>query len=230
MCIPGAATLAACEAKPDNSSMRQFALILAGGRSKRMGRPKEWLPFRGTTLLGHLAGTLHAAGATVAVVARDATQALPELPLDTVVAFDAEGPPGPLRGLVGGLDRLTASGRLGADDAVFLCACDAPFVSPPLLQSLADRLLAAPDSLAAVLRSAGKRQPFSALYRPAVLPLAVELLRQGNRSLQALLDRLPLTTLDADAWPAEDPRRLGLLDFDTPADYLQHLDRIPPSS
>ncbi len=195
-----------------------------------MGRAKEWLPFRSTTLLGHLAGTFASAGVTVVVVARDGAQALPELPPGTAVLLDAEGPPGPLRGLVGGLPHGAPRGPNGPGDAAFLCACDAPFAGPLLARTLAEALAAAPEALAAVLVSQGHRQPLGALYRPAVLPVAQELLRSGVSSLQALLDRLPLVTLDADAWPAEDPRRLGLLDFDTPAAYLQHRDRNPPSS
>ena len=33
-------------------------IVLCGGQSSRMGRPKAWLPFAGTTLLGHVAGSL----------------------------------------------------------------------------------------------------------------------------------------------------------------------------
>ncbi len=39
--------------------MRRFVsgLVLAAGASTRLGQPKQLLPFRSTTLLGHVSGT-----------------------------------------------------------------------------------------------------------------------------------------------------------------------------
>ena len=62
---------------PDKESMRLGALILAGGRSRRMGRPKESLPLGDTTMLGWQCRTLLACAAPVVVIGRGAGQQLP---------------------------------------------------------------------------------------------------------------------------------------------------------
>lgn len=203
-----------------------FALILAGGRSERMGQPKEWLPFGGTTLLGCVVQALANAGLPVTVVARDPSQALPDLPAGTSIARDAPGPAGPLRGLVGGLQQLQQ--HLRAADLVFVAACDAPFGGPALAQELATALASAPDALAAAVLRQGHRQPLGALYRPAVLSAAVTLLAAGVGSLQALLDQVPHVLLRGDDWPADDPRRRAFIDLDTWAEYVQHRPGEPP--
>ena len=113
---------------PDKTAMRIGSLILAGGRSIRMGQPKESLPFRGGTLLGRLAAELQTGCQPVVVVARGGDQVLPQLPPGVLVTADERPDGGPLWGMRSGLRFLRQHGHLGAGDAVFVGACDAPFV------------------------------------------------------------------------------------------------------
>lgn len=54
-----------------------FAIIPAAGHSRRMGRPKLLLPWRGTTVIAHLVSELQAAGVTrIYVVLRANDEAL----------------------------------------------------------------------------------------------------------------------------------------------------------
>ena len=108
--------------------MRIGSLILAGGLSIRMGQPKESLPFRGGTLLGRLAAELQTCSQPVVVVARGGDQVLPPLPPGVLVTADERPDGGPLWGMRSGLRFLRQHGHLGAGDAVFVGACDAPFV------------------------------------------------------------------------------------------------------
>ena len=64
------------------------SIILAGGRSRRMGRPKESLPFAGSTLLGHTVDVLLDCTFPVVVVARDQEQELPPIHLEADLVFD----------------------------------------------------------------------------------------------------------------------------------------------
>src|SRR5688572_29654059 len=102
------------------------SIILAGGRSRRMGQPKESLPFGGTTLLGRTVETLLDRTWPVVVVARPEQQ-LPPLPLEArVVADDLPGQ-GPLQAIASGIRWLRGSnGGLGERDAAFVTGCDAP--------------------------------------------------------------------------------------------------------
>ena len=59
------------------------SVVLAGGASSRMGRPKESLPFQGGTLLGRTVDLLLAHTWPVVVVAGRPEQELPPLPLET---------------------------------------------------------------------------------------------------------------------------------------------------
>ncbi|HVY44942.1 MAG TPA: NTP transferase domain-containing protein, partial [Minicystis sp.] len=106
------------------TSARLGAVVLAGGKSSRMGRPKAWLDFGGEPLLTRVVRRLSAACTPVVVVAA-ADQELPPLGPDVRVARDAVVGRGPLVGIAGGL------AALGADaDAAFVSSTDAPFVEP----------------------------------------------------------------------------------------------------
>ena len=105
------------------------SLILAGGRSRRMGRPKEALPFADGTLLGNVAELLLDCTWPVLVVSRDADQELPPLPLEAALVHDDQPGSGPLAAIRTGMQQLRASGELGEQDAVFVTGCDAPFLT-----------------------------------------------------------------------------------------------------
>ena len=60
---------------PEKGSMQIGAIILAGGRSRRMGKPKESLPIGDTTLLGRTSEVLLDCAFPVVVVARSPSAA-----------------------------------------------------------------------------------------------------------------------------------------------------------
>src|SRR5688572_28406934 len=114
--------LAGIRRMPDKVAMRLCAIILAGGRSTRMGRAKDSLPFHGNTLLGRVAATLAACAAPVVVVARDPAQTLPPLPAGCELVCDERQEQGSLAGLAAGLRHVQSRA-----DAALLAACDQPF-------------------------------------------------------------------------------------------------------
>src|SRR3954452_12128470 len=74
-------------------------IVLAGGRSTRMGTPKAALEWHGSTLLRHVVGLVARGVEGRVVVVRAAGQALPSLPAGVEVAQDAREGRGPLQGL-----------------------------------------------------------------------------------------------------------------------------------
>lgn len=97
-------------------------VVLAGGRSSRMGRDKAQLAWRDQPLLAHACATLQAAGACKVVVSGD----YPEyagIP-DVLPAL------GPLGGLASVVDALP-------DGVVLLVPVDMPLLTPVLLHELA---------------------------------------------------------------------------------------------
>jgi molybdopterin-guanine dinucleotide biosynthesis protein A len=204
------------------------AVLLAGGASSRMGRPKAWLDWRGVPLLRHLVELFAALGARVIVVGARG-EALPELPAG---ALRVDDPPdedgrrgGPLVGLLAGLEALADDPRPG--ELALLSACDGVFLSRAHLDFL--RAAFADDpAIEAVLPvdppdpASGKRfaHPLASavLVAPAVAA-ARELRAAGVRRPVALFDALNTRRVDAAALP--DPRALRTCN--TPEEYAAAL-------
>lgn len=198
--------------------MRGGSLILAGGRSRRMGRPKESLPFGADTMLGRVAGLLADCAPPVAVVVRGRDQALPPLPAGVAVVSDELPGAGPLAAIAAGLRHLRTAG-LGERDAAFVTGCDAPLLTAPVVGWLFDRLRADARRDAVVPEVGGTPQPLCAVYRLACLPAALTLLQEGARSARALAERVPTQFVGAAELRAVDPELLCLRGVNTPAEY-----------
>jgi molybdopterin-guanine dinucleotide biosynthesis protein A len=178
-------------------------IVLAGGRSSRMGTPKAWLDWHGTTLLRRTCGVVArgAGGPVVVVRARD--QELPELPAGVRVVEDARGGRGPLQGLLAGLE--AADGEVA-----FVASTDLPFLHPRFVSDVCG---AARDADAAVPHIGGYRQPLAAAYRTALAPLVAELIGDDRMKPAFLFDRCRTRWLD------ELPHPESVRNLNTPEDY-----------
>src|SRR3954452_16774490 len=78
-------------------------IVLAGGRSSRMGRPKAALEWHGSTLLRRVCGIVGRAVDGPVVVVRAPGRGLPALPAAVEIVDDAREGRGPLQGLAAGL-------------------------------------------------------------------------------------------------------------------------------
>src|ERR1700755_2884271 len=90
------------------------AIVLAGGRSSRMGSPKAALEWHGSTLLRRVTGLLARWVDGPVVVVRAPGQELPNLDPAIEVVADAREGRGPLQGLAGGGGGGGAPARGGA--------------------------------------------------------------------------------------------------------------------
>jgi len=203
-----------CYAGPD---LAATLLILAGGASRRMGRPKALLPAGDTTLIEWVARRLAPAFAHLLVAARDDADLPPGLRPHLVV--DLHPGAGPLAGVEAGL-------RASPHDVVVAIACDMPAVTPGLAERLL-RAAAEPGGSgradAAVPRVAGRPQPACAAYRrSAAEPIGAALTAGSRRAVDALAG-LRVRWLDE-----EDPALF--VNLNTPDDYLafvRSLERSP---
>jgi molybdopterin-guanine dinucleotide biosynthesis protein A len=149
--------------------------ILAGGRSRRMGRPKESIVLPdGSTMIERVRACVAAVCARVVIVGR--TRALADL--ERIV----EEPPGegPLAAIGALLDR-------GGDEAYLVVPCDLPRLTPDVLR----RLVAPQARSMAVFRVEGEHEPrpLPALVTSAARPTARALLTEGRRAVRDLVDR-----------------------------------------
>ena len=104
--------------------MTPGAVVLCGGESRRMGRPKAWLPFGEERLLQRVVRLVDTVARPIVVVAA-AGQELPDLPAEVAIVRDPVGGRGPLAGMAAGLGALTDPVEL-----VNATATDVPFLEP----------------------------------------------------------------------------------------------------
>ncbi|HEY6116661.1 MAG TPA: NTP transferase domain-containing protein, partial [Candidatus Dormibacteraeota bacterium] len=81
--------------------MEATLLVLAGGESRRMGRPKAWIEVGNTVLLRYVVDRLGSAFSEVVVSFAEPEQMEQHLPYRVV--FDRKRSAGPLAGLEAGL-------------------------------------------------------------------------------------------------------------------------------
>ncbi len=170
--------------------MRAGALLLVGGRSTRMGRPKAGLDWHGEPLAARLTRVLaRAVGNGQVVAVRAPGQELPDLPHHVEVVADPTEGDGPLRGLAIGLAAVQARA-----DVAFVSSVDAPFLDARFVTALLAAAGADDDAVVPVVH--GRRHPLAAVYRITALPLVDDLLATGERRLGVLLDRLRTRFMD----------------------------------
>ncbi|HZW31679.1 MAG TPA: molybdenum cofactor guanylyltransferase [Isosphaeraceae bacterium] len=195
--------------------MSPGAVVLCGGASRRMGRPKAWLPFGPERMLQRVVRLVGTAARPIVVVAAPA-QELPDLPADVAIVRDPVAGRGPLQGLAAGLAALPDPVEL-----VYATATDVPFLQPPWITRLVELLGA--DDLAIPFID-GYHHPLAALYRkPIVLP-AIEGLLNANRLRPVFLVEAVQTRIvtEAEMRPV-DPELRTLRNLNHPGDYQNAL-------
>lgn len=194
------------------------AIVLCGGRSRRMGRPKAWLPFGPEVLLQRVVRVLDGVAGPIVVVAAP-EQDLPTLPDHVLIARDPVEGRGPLQGLCTGLGALPESVELA-----YATATDVPFLRPEWVTRLVERIGAAD---VAMPRVGGYDQPLAALYRRAtVLPAIQRLLARDRLRPVFLLEEVVGRILGPEDLIDMDPDLDTLRNLNTPEDYEAALARI----
>ena len=160
-------------------------IILAGGESKRMGRPKHLLPKpRGGTVLEHLIARLSPMFTETLVVGRNLMS-----PSGNVrVVEDLYLARSPLIGIYSGL--LAAK-----TDLSFVVACDMPFVRSSLVEHILSRSSGA-DVCVPIVN--GYYEPLCAAYRRTAIPAIAEAIGRGTLKVTAPYDDLNPRTISED--------------------------------
>jgi molybdenum cofactor guanylyltransferase len=208
--------------------MRPAGVVLAGGRSLRMGSSKALLAWHGATLLERVVAVVARAvdGAPVVVVAAR-NQQLPPLPAGVRVVLDSREGLGPLQGIASGLAALE-----GEADAAFVSSTDAALLHPAFVQRVLGGL--EHDVDAVVPEARGHRQPLAAAYR-VELAGAIDALLERGLAKPAFLYERSRTRFVGDAWlladprvAADDPGLASLENVNDPASYARVLALAEP--
>jgi molybdopterin-guanine dinucleotide biosynthesis protein A len=148
--------------------MEATLLVLAGGQSRRMGRPKPWIDVGDTVLLRYVVERLAPAFSEVVVSFGEPEQMEQLVPYRVV--FDRKRSAGPLAGLEAGL--LAAH-----NNVLFAVGCDMPYVDPSTAYLA---VVAARNCDAAIPRHDGIFEPVCGAYRKSALPAITRALDAGN--------------------------------------------------
>lgn len=193
-------------------------IVLAGGRSSRMGREKASLVLGGETLLQRTVSALSAVAGEIVIV-RAPGAALPAVEARCPVRY-ADDPvegEGPLVGMAAGLEAARAP-------IAIVVGVDMPFLQPALLRLLAERVAAGARW---VLPIADRRpQPLCSAFARDALPVLRAHIESGDRAPMTVAADLGMVRLDEDEWRAADAGGLSFLDVDTPEDFAAALARL----
>ena len=204
-------------------------VVLAGGRSSRMGTPKAALEWHGSTLLRRTAGIVWRAAGGPVVVVRAHGQELPALPQGILVVDDPRESKGPVQGIAAGLAALR-----GHADIAFVSSTDMPFLHPAFIRRVL-RVLGDSESTDVALPVArGFRQPLAAAYRVSLAEIAERLVKEDRLRPAFLFGECAVQELDDEALrkdpvlAALDPDLDSVVNVNTPADYQAALARPAP--
>ena len=180
------------------------AIILAGGKSRRMGRDKAGIELAGKTLLGHAVDNAQGWGASRILIAGP-----PRSWLDGEYVGDPPGfEPSSLLGFYAGMLASKSKWKL-------VVGCDMPFVGREIVKMLWH----AKNQGGAVATWHNRLQPLPGLYPQHATEVIAKLLAQNRYHLAAVLDNLGPAVVSRDSVAEIDSRGLNFFNINSPDDY-----------
>jgi molybdopterin-guanine dinucleotide biosynthesis protein A len=196
------------------SQVRVGGIVLAGGKSSRMGVAKATLPFGPELMVQRVVRLLGSVVRPIVVVAAPG-QELPELPPEVLVARDEREARGPLEGLLAGLSEIGEQA-----EAVYATSCDVPLLARGFVRGMIERL---EEFEIVVPVEEGYAHPLAAVYRTSVLPQIQELLAQDQLRPAFLFDRVRTQRVPVEELRLADPPLATLRNLNRPEDYMAAL-------
>jgi len=194
-------------------------LVLAGGLSRRMGRPKQFLDFHGTPLIARVASRLaKVVDEMVVAISRGDDEAVyrKHLPESTLIIRDEVEIQAPLVGFCSGLKYIKAP-------YTFVTSCDTPFVNPRVVDELFKRVEGADAALPQW--PDGMLEPLHAVYHTKKALDAACRCVEGRRFKNlSILDYLSdVRYVNVEELRSLDPELLTFLNINTEEDYRHAL-------
>ena len=208
---------------PLQKSVPVTGVILAGGKSRRMGRNKALLPLGDSPLIVHVIRCMRLVTDELLLITNNpAEYAHLGLPMHSDRVPDT----GALGGIYTGLTHASY-------DAVLCVACDSPFLQPKLLTHLVS-VLGAYDAVMPYTYSRNKNigvtnpsystdqitlQTLCAVYAKRCLPIIELMLQESDLRVHALQERANILTLAPEIWKAYDSEGHSFFNVNTPEDF-----------
>jgi molybdopterin-guanine dinucleotide biosynthesis protein A len=189
-------------------------IVLAGGRSRRLGRNKALETIGGQPLIRRVIDRVEEVAEDVVVVVADQAQAQ-ALPLENHhrVVVDLHPGGGSLGGIFSGLSAAQHQWAM-------VVACDMPFLNLDLVR----RMLALREGADAVVPVLGDRpEPTHAIYSKVCLPFMERLLLASDLKISLFFDKVRVTYLPEEEVLSLDPDRLSFFNVNNPDDLERAL-------
>lgn len=196
---------ASCPA-PSPSRRAATGIVLAGGKSERMGQNKALLTLGGRSLIEIILERVGLVCTEVMVVTADPE---PFINLGVPLVQDRLPGIGVLGGLHAGLSAATY-------ELILAVGCDMPFLNSRLLSAFADW---AQGFDVAVLRQGGQVEPLHAAYRKTCIPAIEAAARRNQRRVVAFFPDVRVRYVTADEVRPIDPDLLSFRNVNTPEEW-----------
>lgn len=179
------------------------AVILAGGKSRRMGTPKQQLTLDGVRFIDRLAQEL--GGFHELLISVEDEKLHTRMPCPMV--SDQYPDCGPMGGLHSALKSCVS-------DALLAVSCDIPLFSMAMAERLCACLDAETDAVITVTED-GRQHPLCGVYKKSCLPVLEQFLQEKNYRMRAALAKLRVKeyAVGAESW--------RLSNVNTPQDYAR---------
>lgn len=192
-------------------------VILAGGKSRRMGENKALMRLGDNSLIGHVIHRMCLVTNELLLITNSPAE---YAHLDVPMHGDILPGTGALGGIYTGLKRAS-------HNTVLCVACDSPFVEPKLLTYLVSVL----GEYDAVMPYTHREihashndvqitlQTLCAAYSKRCLPIIKSMLRDSELRVHALQERAHIKRVSPEVWQAFDPEGMSFFNINTPEDF-----------
>jgi FdhD protein len=183
-------------------------VILAGGKSSRMGSNKALLPYKGGRFIEAIHRQLAEIFDEVLLVTNNPEQ-YEFLPCRKVA--DLFPGAGALAGIHSGLYH-------SANQAIFAVACDMPYLNNDLVRHLAGR---ADEGSVHIPEGPAGLEPLHAVYGKGCLGAIEETLMAGERRIMSFFDRVSIVRINTEQIAGFDPSFASFCNINTPEEYFR---------
>ncbi len=184
-------------------------IVLAGGKSRRMGVPKSVLRIDGKMLIEYIVNAIGGLFEEIIMVVKS-----PPYPVSRYyrIVFDGYESSAPLIGIFTGLKEVQNHHAL-------VIGVDMPFVVPKLVKYLVS-IIRGEDVIVPVVR--GFYEPLLAVYSKGILDTIEERIRSNNLKISSLYDSVYVREVPESKVREKDPMLFSFLNLNTPEDISSH--------
>ncbi|TJX15409.1 molybdenum cofactor guanylyltransferase [Tissierella creatinini] len=190
------------------------AIILAGGKSSRMGFDKQLLNINEARLIDDVISKLKVQFDEIIIVTNK-----PELYIGSphIITSDIFKDMGPLGGIHAGL-------KLSSSQYAFVVACDMPNINMEYMNFMKDKLmLAGKDSFGIVTRLGIQIEPFHGFYSIQLIDQIEYYLSSGRRSINGLIKDFNMIYIEEDEARKFSPKWDMFMNLNTMEDLSNYL-------